>query len=1255
MKYFIRYVFFFTIFISTNLVAASTVLANNTFSNSKDGWAGASVPEKKNKLKITTITVSPAADDICYGNFTKEGINLLGVGVFNKTRMPVKNLNSNTLTDVQVALGTSSLFSAFGNCGVEDGSGTCEDANGASFMMFSAFNDGVSFDLEDLSQNEGITPYTESLFSFLNDNNYDLVASYKKNGILHQGKMKPCPISYCETNDLGEGFHVVDPDNGNKDNSFELFCHEDTQNIWHDLIALPIKNNSNNFVFNNKNTSLNYYDTTANPRTDFHAIEIDGGHITYNGTTPTIPVIKARSTEPWNITTDEKAYKVLGSTFSNINLIGTPFTIDWNNSELQDCNTSKLRKAFKQAVKYNTLVADGESRCKIKTLNLSLLDDYKFLVYNNEEVLQHSCKEMASYIPNNVGVLNDSDINGHFNILTSEPAYPNETPTTNGTRNNSTDLGAKGAHRPITVYCKYQTDLHYVWTFLTALDGVVTNSKTDITEGKDTCSQLGLYFFTPNTKETFNRVRKYLKTHKDGDNGWINYTGTVREKYKMYRHNSSQEYYLSNIGYEHIWPYGPLGIYFPFGGDFDKDDVRNDWGGNQIYVKGYMSGSPMHNISTMSNYNDSMGHKGFVSILGSQDLNKTNDWWVADIGAGEEIGNCNSQKVASYSPHGKHLCQPDNEVYYEPNGNYAANAWLNFIQDDEGWTYHNDDNSAFYAYYDYMCMADTNYDRTSRYTLVPGFFDAIERDRNQGESFSDKNLTTQIVEKNIAFDILLYKINSTNGQVNKTELETAQNRSVGVFLSQIVDPNPPVPIKYLGEFNNFSDHNGRIPIQDFNETSAVRRAEIQFYYCQNQDTNWTDCWNFTKNQNPITLSSKTADAKSSDSIDDFAIRPKYFKIVSPNANNVIKAEDVNITYYAYDEQNKASVGYNEPFNNLEFNTSLADVSKINKCQNKSLGISADTFTDGELNASKFANVGIWRVQLKEKDGYEFAKVDRDDNINNAQNAIQITPAYINLTILPSYFKVDIPATIDWGNNFTYLSNDLNGSAIKFDINITAKNSDKETTQNYSNHCYANSINFSTSYVIPGTTPSQITHINYTELNSSTISTTPVIDGNFSLSLPALLFSTLSKGEAKIHVRANFNRENNISVNPFKVNFQTLHLKDITYSPTITENNNSNIDLNATMLYGRTHAPRQTFEGPDGNVSMYYEVYCSGAACNKALLQDGTDSNTTDDPRWFINTKHSDEAGTAAESATLQKAAANVSITRESNGNHPDYI
>jgi len=1211
------------------------------------------------------VTIVNNANDVCYEPMESSGLFCADIGpceggIGCKKLYPIKNLNVANLTDTKVLYNEDGLGGSFGSsCGVDDLSDSCRTVHDIDMGPVGLLGQATEFTLEDpLTQNTTNKIWVENIFSGSCFNSSELSATYKKGNTLYRGNVKPCPISYCETHDLSEGFHLIDPDEGEVDNSFEIFCHEDATGIWHDLIALPMHNDANNFLFDNKETSSNYYDITANPRTTFQAIEIDGGHITYNGTQPSIPVITARSDEPWSITTDGKAYKVMGSKFSNINLIGTPFVINWDDTQLSDCNTTKLRKALGQAVKYNTInngtTNDGESQCQIDNMSLKLLDDYRFLVYNGDEVLQHSCKEMASYIPNNVGVLQDDQVAGHFNILPPEKAYPNTTPTSNGSRDNGLDIGALNqtvssgenvSGRPLTVYCKYQTDLHYVWTFLIALDAEVTQYKTDLITHHDSCSQLGLYFYVPNNKETYNRVRLFLKDQKTGDEGWENYTGTIEEKIASL--HPGNIYYLQEFKDVLIWPYGPLGIYYPHNGNNDSEGNYRKWRNedNNDAQPGWMSGSPMHNISNLSNYDSSMGKKGWLSILGTQDLNKTDEWWISDIGAGLEItkiadGSANDN--STYNPHGDHPRRSN--AYYEPNGNYTANAWLNFLYDEEGWIYHNDDWNDNYPYYDYMCMSETNYDAASRYALIPGFFNAIEHDTRVGNTtpnFWDDNITTKIVKQDIALDLLLYAINPSTGDIDRSSLNTDENKSVGVFLSTI-NETAATPIKYLGTYANFDAYNGRIPITTFDLSSATERNVIQFYYCDTADLNWTDCWDFSINSTTgsITLSPiENAASSYSDSSDDFAVRPKNFTITT-NTGLLVKAKDINISYFAYDNDNNPTANYNEYFTNLNLTTTLADPTMATNCPDPSLTLDTpDQFNDGAAyRVTSLTNVGVFNIKIQEINGTEFAAIDADDTPDSDRF---IEPADLNLTILPDHFHLTSFTNINYAPTFTYLSNDLVNMALKFDFNVSAQNSHNTVTTNYTTGCFANNTNVNLQY---NNVPTLMTML-AKELNNNITGSINSSDVNFAI--PPTVYTHDHNGSAELALRLNFTRAVNQPVNPFKVNFNDINVSDQSTALHIGTDTSHIIDLNGSMVYGRTNAPRQRFVGYTGSPLIYYETYCSGTdaqgiTCNKTLLPSGVNANYTNDPRWFVNAQHN--LSTYGDvGAISQKNASNVTL------------
>ncbi|MBD3842579.1 MAG: hypothetical protein IE909_11985, partial [Campylobacterales bacterium] len=95
------------------------------------------------------------------------------------------------------------------------------------------------------------------------------------------------------------------------------------------------------------------------------------------------------------------------------------------------------------------------------------------------------------------------------------------------------------------------------------------------------------------------------------------------------------------------------------------------------------------------------------------------------------------------------------------------------------------------------------------------------------------------------------------------------------------------------------------------------------------------------------------------------------------------------------------------------------------------------------------------------------------------------------------------------------------------------------------------------------------------------------------------------------------------------------------------------ELNTTIrhYYGRSNILRQKFIGNVGDANITYEIYCSGTDCNKSMLPNGSSSVISDDPRWFINAIHSDDAGSAGPVVQTNGRTA-VSATTAI-GNHPD--
>jgi hypothetical protein len=1020
--------------------------------------------------------------------------------------------------------------------------------------------------------------------------------------------------TWCESHGLDTGFHVIDPDGGDQNNSFEIFCSAD--NPKKVLVALPNKNSSNNFIFNSDVLgSTNYYSQASTNATHFNAIEINP--ISMQVITPSTAVLTP-------VNSSDGTYKILGKGFSNINLLGTPFAIDWSNTYLSGCDTTKLtRKGYHgQAVKINALDYNNKARCEIDSMKLKLLDDYTYLKYEGSEVLEKTCKEMAEAVPTDV--LDSSTVKGHYWI----------SPNNNSRTHSRTTITA--LDRPMVAYCWYQTDLDYVWTFFLAMDGKVTRSKNDLVNKADTCSEKGLWPFVPNSEDTFERVRTFLYDNKPE---WDKYTGTNQEKYGSLVGGT---YYL---GTEHngvIWPYGSFGVYFPYDGNNDVNGTYKKWGGSSTNKTGWMSGSPMHNIQNLKDgeidyarknndsgvatrdyyswgnysntdviatptntytYEDTMGAKGWKSVL--QDLNKTNDWFISRTGAGQNFDSTG------------------NYPYYEPNGNYYANAWLNFLYDDEGHVRHNDDLDDKYPYYDYMCMAEDNYDFTIRYGLVKGPFNVVESGVSlSGTQYKDANLTTKIVNKPMQFDVVLLENDLSN-------IRSDYDISAGIFLNDTVMDGATEIARNIWYFGQISDFNqtrfeisaDRWPSGVQTWPKASKRLFFEFKYCANDDLNWTDCW--TPSGNTATCKTGFTNLCRTANSNDFATRPNSFNfsLTSGGSLNLLKSgEEYNLSVHAYQfgspntdtpeynqSMSKLTISLSKRMPNDDINATLNGTASFPKPFNFLNGLS-------DANASiAYDDVGRIKVNISDSD---WAAIDLPDT----PSADRLITGEGNFTFIPFQFTASNIKIVDARDGaFTYLSNDLNMSA-KLDFNVTSQNKDGNATKNFSAGLYEFPIN-----VIPNIVDSVRGEANDNNLTDVTIGFS---DG--------IVHLNWDNADASKVLKFNFDRNASLPINPIQIDPAEVNLSisriytDGGFSATI-ENNTTNKDGatngttgNAVFLYGRADAPDYRFSNNPGCGRVWYEFYDTNVSDPIATAIVGnlaTIRSESPDANWYKNTLH----------------------------------
>ena len=262
----------------------------------------------------------------------------------------------------------------------------------------------------------------------------------------------------------------------------------------------------------------------------------------------------------------------------------------------------------------------------------------------------------------------------------------------------------------------------------------------------------------------------------------------------------------------------------------------------------------------------------------------------------------------------------------------------------------------------------------------------------------------------------------------------------------------------------------------------------------------------------------------------------------------------------------------------------------------------------------------------------------------------------NVTFIPHHFGfTDINITNQNGlagagtNTFTYLANldDTNESTFamtgRIQTTIVAQNESNGTTKNFdsSNGFYSNSIELNSS--ITHTTP------NGTILTAQTTSIDNAKLGGFTNGEKILSWDDSNLSQV---LRFNFTRTTNTAINPFVLNASDVTLNasaDYPSSTNITGTDIGTGDGNTTFVYGRTNAPRTSFVGDTGTVSIYYEMFCTpstvdsfGVTCTKSLLP-VTNPNYSDDPRWYINTQHTALSQGIAGNIT-QKNASDVNGT-----------
>jgi hypothetical protein len=433
-----------------------------------------------------------------------------------------------------------------------------------------------------------------------------------------------------------------------------------------------------------------------------------------------------------------------------------------------------------------------------------------------------------------------------------------------------------------------------------------------------------------------------------------------------------------------------------------------------------------------------------------------------------------------------------------------------------------------------------------------------------------------------------------------------------------------------------------------------------------------------------------------------------YKRAGEDFNITIKAVDENnyskVGNASYDGQNSDTINgvnnYNSNLSSLQITSNFytptaaeihqmqSDTGKSDVATCPNAGIFTVTnpsasFTNGEVNASlKFSETGILDLTISERDGQEWALVDSDDT-NNTQRYIQsstitYSTSNINAKTLQLFVPYEFNTTAEC-NTTTQASwlymHDINTSNTTFTTpkmaayvkyTIIALNKDGDIVQNYTKSCFpdvdeincprVNGLKLNTTFDLFLDMDVNISRAQdislYTEDNNSnavwTYQKNKHLTNGTNLVREWISPFQFERGKGEATVYFNIDKNISSAINP--VTIRVLDANTSTSWMTLDGSpkyfNGYTLNKELIFYYGRTHVMRQQYKGTDGNATIYYEVYCDGASCNKSLLQDGNNSLFSDDPRWFINTQHTTAAGVPGDA---KQKTAPIRVTATTHG------
>ena len=439
-------------------------------------------------------------------------------------------------------------------------------------------------------------------------------------------------------------------------------------------------------------------------------------------------------------------------------------------------------------------------------------------------------------------------------------------------------------------------------------------------------------------------------------------------------------------------------------------------------------------------------------------------------------------------------------------------------------------------------------------------FDAWDTFRD----INDRNISTKIVNNEFNLTVASLKDDGSNYQ----EFNGTVCVSVDDNISKL----------------DFRDDN--ISIAYFKVSRAIKETKVYITWKKDEDDS-------------CPLSSEDNETNSTD---NFAIRPKSFKIIPPT-QKLYAGEDFNITFEALNGSDLNSTDYNES-NVSSFDVNITEIN--NNCKTGNLDINETNviFSNGaKILEGNYSEVGEINITIEEKQdcNKRFASVDcKDDNVSewsvdknlsikSNTTIIKIKPYNINIT----YGISDI--------NWTYMDGNLSQPKTYIELNVTLDAYAKGSSialQDFNKTCYAKDINISFWNTDINNTDDFngtyhdvkkdeiLTDINFTNLTK---------DHNWTIRKDDFM-----SGEGNLSIRFDINRSYNKPISPVDVNFSDINI--ITPNIAKNENNASMNDKNITFYYGRIKTKDIATNKQNTNNSIEVEIYNTNNT-DSSLFQD----------------------------------------------------